>query len=95
MNYIRELYAGNLGSSSHRITSGSEYSKLIQQMSDIHDKLSEKLSDENKELLERMSELQGNIEYISSVDNYALGFRDGSRLMIDILLGRNENINNN
>ena len=26
-----------------------------------------------------------------SVDNYSAGFRDGEKLMIDVLLGKNEN----
>jgi hypothetical protein len=27
-----------------------------------------------------------------SVDNYSAGFRDGEKLMIDVLLGKNENL---
>ena len=93
MNYIRELYAGNLNPSFQQYTKSSKYSKLTQQEAEAYAELSKKLSDDNKKLLERISDLQSDINHITSFDNYAIGFRDGSRLMIDILLGRNENLN--
>ena len=94
MNYIKELYSGNLNSSLQKFTKNSRYGKLTQQEAETYAELSKKLNDDNKKLLERISELQGDINYITSIDNYAMGFRDGSKLMIDILLGRNENLNN-
>jgi len=38
------------------------------------------------------NELHGQIEDIISADSYTMGFRDGAKLMIDILLGSNENL---
>lgn len=93
MNYINKLYLGNLNPSFQRFTNDSMYGKLMHQESEIYTELSQLLSDDNKELLKRISELQVQINNIASVDNYAMGFRDGSRLIIDILLGKNENLN--
>ena len=93
MNYIKELYLGNLNPSFQQYTKSSRYGKIIRQEAEAYDELSKKLGDDDKELLERISELQGDINHITSIDNYAMGFRDGSKLMIDILLGRNENLN--
>ncbi len=93
MNYIRELYAGNLNPSFQQVTKGSKYDKLTKQESELYKKLSQILSDDNKKLLEKICDLQDDINYITSFDNYVMGFRDGSKLMIDILLGRNENLN--
>ncbi len=93
MNYIKELHSGNLNPSFQQFTKNSKLGKLTQQESEMYTELSKKLSDDNKELLERISDVQSDINSIMSVDNYAMGFRDGSKLMIDILLGRNENLN--
>ena len=93
MNYIKDLYFGKLIPARQYFTKGSDYSKLLKQESEAYDELSKTLNDDNKQLLERLFELQFIINDIESADNYAIGFRDGSRLMIDILLGRNENLN--
>jgi len=93
MDYIRELYAGNLNPSFQLFAKNSIYRKLTQEKLEGCDKLSKILSDENNELLEKISELHGQIKDIISADSYTMGFRDGARLMIDILLGRNENLN--
>ena len=92
MNYIKELYSGNLNLSLQKFTKNSRYDKLITQEAEVLHELSKKLGD-NKELLEKMFNIQDEINYITSIDSYADGFRDGSKLMIDILLGRNENLN--
>ena len=92
MNYIKELYSGNLNLSLQKFTKNSRYDKLITQEAEVHHELLKKLGD-NKELLEKMFNIQDEINYITSIDSYADGFRDGSKLMIDILLGRNENLN--
>ena len=92
MNYIRELYAGNLNPSFQQVKKGSKYDKLTEQESELCKELSEMLSDDDKKLLEKICDLKDDIEYITSYDNYAMGFRDGARLMIDILLGENENL---
>ena len=93
MNYIEELYAGNLNPSFQQVKKGSKYDKLTKQESELHKKLSQILSDDDKKLLEKICDIKDDIDYITAFDNYAMGFRDGSRLMMDILLGRNENLN--
>ena len=92
MNYIEELYYGKLNPSFQLFTKNSRYCKIIQQEYEAYTELSKTLNDDNKELLERISELHGQIDDIMSVDSYVEGFREGARLMIDILLGENENL---
>ncbi len=93
MNYIRELYLGHLDPSYQQFREGSKYGKLMQQLSDVFDELLKMLHDDGKELLEKILDVEYDINYITSFDNYAMGFRDGSRLMIDILIGKNDNLN--
>ena len=93
MNYIEELYAGNINPSFQQVKKGSKYDKLTKQESELRKKLSQILSDDDKKLLEKICDIKDDIDYITSYDNYAMGFRDGSRLMMDILLGKNDNLN--
>ena len=92
MNYIEELYAGHLTPSDQQFQTDSKYGKLMQQSSNAFDELLKLLNDNGKEVLERISYIQADINDITAFDNYAMGFRDGARLMIDILLGSNENL---
>ena len=93
MNYIRELYLGNIVPSDQQFSDNSECRMIMKEELDIYDKLSKILSEENNELWEKISELHGQIEDIISADSYTMGFCDGARLMIDILLSSNENLN--
>ncbi len=92
MNYIEELYSGNLNPSFQEVKKGSKYDKLTKQESELRKELSQTLSDDCKNLLEKICDIKDDIDYITAFDNYAMGFRDGARLMMDILLGKNENL---
>ncbi len=92
MNYIGELYSGHLDPSYQQFKEGSKYGKLMQQLSYVLDELLKMLNNDGKELLEKILGVEYDINYITAFDNYAMGFRDGARLMMDILLGKNENL---
>lgn len=94
MNYIKDLYYGNMNSSMQRFTNNSQYVKLMKKQAEIYDDLAGTLDIDDMELLKKLCEQQNQINDIASVDNYTTGFRDGAKLMIDVLLGRNENLNN-
>lgn len=94
MNYIKDIYYGNMNSSIQKFSNNSQYSNLMKREAGIYDELTGKLGDKESKLLKDLCELQSQINDITSIDNYATGFRDGAKLMIDVLLGRNENLNN-
>ena len=58
----------------------------------MYDQIIKILGDENGELLKKMCDTQSQLNDVMSVDNYSAGFRDGEKLMIDVLLGKNENL---
>ena len=93
MDYIEALYAGHLAPSDQKFRTNSEYGRLMKQSSNTFDELLKMLNDDGKKLLEKISYIQDDINDITAFDNYAMGFRDGAKLMIDILLGKNENLN--
>jgi hypothetical protein len=77
-----------------QFANNSQYGKLMKKQAEIYDDLAEGLDIEDMEQLKKLCELQSQINGITSVDNYATGFRDRAKLMIDVLIGRNENLNN-
>jgi hypothetical protein len=94
MNYIKDLYYGDMNSSMQHFANNSKYGKLMKRQAEIYDDLAKSLDIEDMEQLKKLCELQSQINGITSVDNYATGFRDEAKLMIDVLFGRNENLNN-
>ena len=71
MNYIEELYAGNINPSFQQVKKGSKYDKLTKQESELRKKLSQILSDDDKKLLEKICDIKDDIDYITAFDNYA------------------------
>jgi len=65
MNYIRELYLGNIVPSDQQFSDNSECRMIMKEELKGCDKLSKILSEDNKKLLEKISELHGQIDYIS------------------------------
>ena len=43
-------------------------------------------------IIDEICENYSNLISISSEENYASGFRDGAKLMLDILIGENKNL---
>lgn len=83
-----------MNSSIQRFTNNSQYGKLMKKQAEIYDDLAGTLDIDDMEQFKKLCELQSQINDITSVENYATGFRDGAKLMIDVLLARNENLNN-
>ena len=50
------------------------------------------ISPEDIKIVDVICENYSNLISISSEENYALGFRDGAKLMLDILIGENKNL---
>lgn len=91
MNYIKDFYYGRFRPSTERFIKNSEYAELLKTVSAMMDEFDKKLSEQDKTDISNIYELQSKLTGISSEENYASGFRDGARLMMDILIGRNEN----
>ncbi len=59
---------------------------------DLRDQLKAKLSSEDMKIVDVICENYGKLMSISSEDNYASGFRDGAKVMLDVLIGENKNL---
>lgn len=92
MNYIKELYYGNISPSAQKFVKGSEYAKLLKLNDELRDQLKASISSEDIKIVDVICENYINLMSISSEDNYASGFRDGAKLMLDVLIGENKNL---
>lgn len=92
MNYIKELYYGNISPSAQKFVKGSEYAKQLKSNDDLRDQLKASVSSEDIKIVDVICENYSNLISISSEDNYGSGFRDGAKLMLDVLIGENKNL---
>ena len=92
MNYIKDLYYGNISPSMQKFVKGSEYAKLLKLNDELRDQLKVSISSEDIKIVDVICENYSNLISISSEENYASGFRDGAKLMLDILIGENKNL---
>ena len=92
MDYIKELYYGNISPSTQKFVKDSEYAKQLKLNTDLRDQLKAKLSSEDMKIVDVICENYGKLMSISSEDNYASGFRDGAKVMLDVLIGENKNL---
>lgn len=95
MDIIKDLYYGNISPSTQRFLKDSEYSKLLKSSEALREEMEQKLSDKDTHKLDILCETYSRLMSITAADNYASGFRDGAKLMIDILFGKNENLISN
>lgn len=92
MNYIKDLYYGNISPSAQKFVKGSEYAKHLNSNDKLRDQLKASISSEDIKIVDKICENYSNLISISSEDNYASGFRDGAKLMLDTLIGENKNL---
>ncbi len=92
MNNIKELYYGNISPSMQKFVKGSEYAKQLKSNDELIGQLKASLSSKDIKIVDVICENYSNLISISSEENYASGFRDGAKLMLDILIGENKNL---
>lgn len=92
MNFIKELYFGNLSPGEQSVIRNSEYSRLLGLSDKLAEEIKQNLSEEACRKLEELCGANLDLIGITAEENYVFGFRDGARLMLDILAGENRNL---
>ena len=83
MNYIEELYYGNINPNEKKFKRDTQLSKAIELFSKNEDELMEKLSKDDKKLVADMVNASDEISACTSVENFKIGFILGVRMMLD------------
>lgn len=92
MGFIKELYFGNISPGEQSVVQNSRHSRLAGSCDKLYRELRQMLSEENKQKLDKFCDENYALTDIAAEENYALGFRDGARMMMDVLTGENDNL---
>jgi len=89
MNFIEELYYGNINPNENRNRKPLPYEKVVKTFSDIECKLTKELNGENLKLFNEFVNVSDEISSTSGVENFKIGFRLGVMMMCDSLFSDN------
>ena len=87
MGAISELYRGKISAPTDIKVRADDYDKLNASADDLHSQIADGLAADMTEALEKLIDIHRQMEAITSEDSYTRGFRDGARLMLDMLNG--------
>ena len=82
---IKELYLGNNVPIEMRYTSDSEYVKLSAEWVKLYDAFIVGLTEKQRADFDRLTDIHGDQNCISNEKCYEQGFKDGARLILDIV----------
>ncbi len=78
---LEDLYFGNIAPYEKRMAASSELRHLARRAADCENQLTERLNEEERQLLNVLTNAQQEIDSITVMENFILGFRLGVRLM--------------
>ena len=87
MGAISELYRGRISAPTDIKVRTNEYSKLNCRAYNLYDQITDGMNPEEAAKIEELTDIHRQMESITSEDSYTRGFRDGAKLMLDMLNG--------
>ena len=82
-NTLEDLYYGNITPGVQQITPNSELKRATDRVARFESQLTERLDEDGKTILEKLVESQHEINSITALENFILGFRLGARLVAE------------
>ena len=82
---IEDIYCGRFSAGNRPIRRGSEYDRAISEVTRCEEALQGKLNTDGIKLLATYSQACADLNGISCIENFVLGFRMGAQLMLAIL----------
>ena len=82
-NTLEDLYYGNITPGAQQITPNSELKRATDRVTRFESQLTERLDEDGQTILEKLVESQHEINSITALENFILGFRLGTRLMAE------------
>ncbi len=82
---LEDLYFGNIAPYNKQMTVNSELRRLVKREADCESQLAERLNEEERQLLNVLTNAQQEIDRITVMENFILGFRLGVRLMAECM----------
>ncbi len=82
---LEDLYFGNIAPYDKQMSANSKLRRLVKRAADCESQLTERLNEEERELLNTLINAQHEINCITAMENFILGFRLGVRLMAECM----------
>ena len=83
MSFLENLFFGNVDPQARTVKPGSRADKLRSYITDHLPKIENALPDEQRGVLERIMDAQGELDTISELDSFIVGFRFGAAFTYD------------
>ena len=82
---LEDFYYGNITPSEKEMQPGSEMQRAISTAARCESQLSESLDEVGQALLTKLIDAQHEIDSITAAENFILGFRLGTRMMVECM----------
>lgn len=82
---LENLYYGNITPGEKQVSAKSELQRMISRAAECEDRLSELLNEKDRHMLNTLTNAQEEINSITAVENFILGFRLGVRLIMECM----------
>ena len=84
-NTLEDLYYGNITPREQQIAPNSELKRAADRVTRFESQLTERLDKEGETILAKLIESQDEVESITALENFILGFRLGARIMAECM----------
>ena len=82
-NTLEDLYYGNITPGTQQMVPNSELKRATDRVTRFEGQLTERLDKDGQEILAKLIESQHEIDSITALENFIIGFRLGTRLMAE------------
>ena len=93
-NTLEDLYYGNITPGAQQITPNSELKRATDRVARFESQLTERLDEAGQAILAKLIESKDEVESITALENFILGFRLGARMMAECMDDNDGDIRN-
>ena len=84
-NTLEDLYYGNITPGAQQIMPNSELQRATDRVARFESQLAERLDEEGQSILAKLVESKDEVESITALENFILGFRLGAKLTMECM----------
>ena len=91
-NTLEDLYYGNITPGAQQMAPNSELKRATDRVTRFENQLTEQLDKDGQTILAKLIESQDEVESITALENFILGFRLGARITMECMDGNDGDI---
>ena len=93
-NTLEDLYYGNINPNEQQMIPNSELQKAVDRVAHYESQLTGRLDEDGQMLLIKLIRSQHEIDSITALENFSLGFRLGVRMIVECMDDNDGDIRN-